>query len=227
MPDEKDEFWILASIAMTKKHLKILLQVLLAMSVSSAFAGAYDDLFVTVIRDDASGLARLLRQGVDPNSRDPKGLPALSVAIKRESPKAFELLLAHPTIDVDARNAAGETPLMLTAIAGDLEASQQLVARGAKVQFPGWSPIHYAASGPNTRLVQWLLDRGAQVDAESPNGTTPLMLAAQHAPESTVELLIKRGADPRRRNQRGLQALDYAEMGGRDFLVERFEKLPR
>ena len=209
------------------KRFKILLQLVLAMSVSCAVAGAYDDLFVAVIRDDASGLSKLLAQGVDPNSRDPKGLPALSVAIRRESPKAFEILLAHPAIDVDATNGAGETALMLTAIAGDLQASQQLVARGAKVQFPGWSPIHYAASGPNTRLVQWLLDQGANVDAESPNGTTPLMLAAQHAPEGTVDLLLKRGADPRKRNQRGLQALDYAEMGGRDFLVERFEKLPR
>lgn len=220
-------FWIIPVGAMMIKRFKILLQLLLATSVSCALAGAYDDLFVAVIRDDAGSLAKLLRQGVDPNSRDPKGFPALAVAIKRESPKAFEMLLAHPAIDVDARNAAGETPLMLAAIAGELEASQQLVARGAQVQFPGWSPIHYAASGPNTRLVQWLLDRGAQVDAESPNGTTPLMLAAQHAPEGTVELLLKRGADPRKRNQRGLQAADYAEMGGRDFLVERFEKLPR
>lgn len=218
---------ILAAFATMIKSFKLPLQILLATSVSCAVAGAYDDLFVAVIRDDASALSKLLRQGVDPNSRDPKGVPAISLAIKRESPKAFETLLAHPAIDVDARNAAGETPLMLTAIAGDLEASQQLVARGAQVQFPGWSPIHYAASGPNTRLVQWLLDRGALADAESPNGTTPLMLAAQHAPEGTVELLLKRGADPRKRNQRGLRAADYAEMGGRDFLVERFEKLPR
>jgi ankyrin repeat protein len=187
----------------------------------------YDDLFVAVIRDDAAALTTLLDRGVDPNSRDPKGLPALSVAITRESPKSFAVLLAHPTIDVDAPNAAGETPLMLTALAGDLDASERLVARGAKVQFPGWSPIHYAASGPNTRLVRWLLDRGAEVDAVSPNGTTPLMLAAQHAPQDTVELLLRRGADPRKRNQRGLQAADYAEMGGRDFIVERFRTLPR
>lgn len=212
---------------MIRYWLKFALQGLVALGFSSAFAGSYDDLFVAVIRDDASGLRQLLRQGVDPNSRDSTGLPALSVAIKRESPRAFEVLLAHPAIDVDATNAAGETALMLAAIAGDFEASQQLVAKGAKVQFPGWSPIHYAASGPNTRLVQWLLERGAQIDAESPNGTTPLMLAAQHAPEATVELLLKRGADPRKRNRRGLQASDFAEMGGRDFLVERFQKLPR
>lgn len=212
---------------MIRLLLRFALQLIVVVGVSFASAGSYDDLFVAVIRDDASGLRKLLQQGVDPNSRDPKGMPALSVAIRRESPRAFEVLLAHPAIDVDATNAAGETPLMLASIAGDLEACQQLAAKGAQIQRPGWSPIHYAASGPNTRLVQWLLERGAQVDAESPNGTTPLMLAAQHAPEATVELLLKLGADPRKRNQRGLQAIDYAEMGGRDFLVERFEKLPR
>lgn len=212
---------------MMSKHLKLILQAIVFSAIFSAQAGAYDDLFVAVIRDDVAALSTLLRQGVDPNSRDPKGMPALAVAVRRESPKAFQVLLAQPGIDVDARNAAGETTLMLTAIAGDLQASEQLVARGAQVQFPGWAPIHYAASGPNTQLVQWLLDRGASVDAQAPNGTTPLMLAAQHAPEATVELLLKRGADPRRRNQRGLQAIDHAEMGGRDFLVERFEKLPR
>lgn len=207
--------------------MRFVLYMAVAVGLSKAAAGAYDQLFVSVIRDDVSALAKLLRQGVDPNSRDPKGMPALSLAIQRESPRAFRLLLDEPGIDVDAPNAAGETALMLAAIAGDLESSEQLVARGAKVQFPGWSPIHYAASGPNTRLVQWLIDRGASVDALAPNATTPLMLAAQHAPQATVELLLQRGADPRRRNQRGLQAIDFAEMGGRDFLVERFEKLPR
>ena len=135
-----------------RKQLKFIIQLLAAAAISSAHAGVYDELFVAVIRDDASALTRLLQQGVDPNSRDPKGMPALSVAVRRESEKAFQILLRQPGIDVDARNAAGETALMLTAIAGDLQASEQLVARGAQVQFPGWSPIHYAASGPSTAV---------------------------------------------------------------------------
>lgn len=212
---------------MIKHYLKSLLYLLVMVGSFGANAGTYDDLFAAVIRDDVAGLKRLLQQGVDPNSRDPKGMPALSLAIQRESPRSFEVLLAHPAIDVNAMNAAGETALMLTAIAGDLDASQRLMARGARVQQAGWSPLHYAASGPSTALVRLLLDRGASVDAEAPNGTTPLMLAAQHAPQATVELLLQRGADPRKRNQRGRQAIDFAEAGGRDFLVERLEKLPR
>lgn len=210
-----------------KLYIKFALYLSVIAASFSVRAGAYDDLFVAVIRDDVGSLKSLLAQGVDPNSRDPKGMPALMLAVRRESPRVFDALLAHADIDVNARNAAGESALMLTAIAGDLEASQRLIDRGATVQHEGWSPLHYAASGPSTALVRLLLERGASVDALAPNGTTPLMLAAQHAPEATVELLLQRGADPRRRNQRGLQAIDFAEMGGRDFLVERFEKLPR
>ncbi|MGD9835630.1 MAG: ankyrin repeat domain-containing protein [Piscinibacter sp.] len=218
---------LVSDIAIMKLCIKFALYLVVLTACLGARAGSYDDLFVAVIRDDVGRLKSLLAQGVDPNSRDPKGLPALVLAVRRESPRVFQALLAHPDIDVNAMNGAGESALMLTAIAGDLEASQRLIERGATVQHGGWSPIHYAASGPSTALVRLLLERGASVDALAPNGTTPLMLAAQNAPESTVELLLQRGADPRRRNQRGLQAIDFAELGGRDFIVERFEKLPR
>jgi ankyrin repeat protein len=197
------------------------------IAVSSARAGAYEDLFKAVIRDDAGWLRSLLAAGVDPNSRDPKGYPALSVALRRESPQAFATLLAHPGTDVNALNAAGESPLMLAAIAGEMESSRQLLERGAQVDKPGWTPLHYAASGPNTKLVELLLARGAAPDAESPNGTTPLMLAAQAGPEPSVDLLLRRGADPKRRNQRGLQAVDFARLGERDWLAERLEPLSR
>jgi uncharacterized protein len=206
---------------------RFIVYLIVMLALSPATAGSYDDFFVAIIRDDVSGLRRLLDQGMDPNSRDPKGQPALAVAIRRESPRAFALLLARPETDVNALNAAGESALMLAAIAGDLEACERLIERGAQLDKAGWTPLHYAASGPEPRIVRLLLDRGAAIDAASPNGSTALMLAAQHGPEASIELLLARGADTRRRNQRGLQAIDLAEQAGRDWLVERLEKLPR
>jgi len=210
-----------------RSRFKYLLYLVMAMALSPASAGVYDDFFRALTRDDVSWLRSLLQQGVDPNTRDPKGYPALSLALRRESPGAFALLLAHPDTDVNALNAAGESPLMLAAIAGDLDASQKLLARGARVNGSGWTPLHYAASGPNTRLVELLLSQGADLEAEAPNGSTPLMLAAQTGPEATIELMLRQGADPKRRNQRELQAVDFARMGGRDWLVKRLEPLSR
>ena len=206
---------------------KFPLHLFISLAVSSASSGAYDDFFRALTRDDVSWLRSLLQQGVDPNTRDPKGYPAISLALRRESPGAFALLLAHPDTDVNALNAAGESPLLLAAIAGDLDASPQLPARGARVNGPGWTPLHYAAAGPNTRLVELLLSQGADLEAEAPNGSTPLMLAAQTGPEATIDLLLRRAADPKRRNQRELQAVDFVRMGGREWLVKRLEPLSR
>ncbi len=66
-----------------------------------------------------------------------------------------------------------------------------------------------------------LLDRGAPIDARSPNGTTPLMMAARYGSERSVELLVRRGADLRARNQLDLGAADFAREAGREALARQ------
>ncbi|HEY9237782.1 MAG TPA: ankyrin repeat domain-containing protein, partial [Burkholderiaceae bacterium] len=176
-------------------HFKNIVYIVLAVAVSSAHAGSYEDFFVAIKNDNASNLNALLDRGFDPNTRDPKGQPGLTMALQERSPKAVKALLDRPAVDVNQLNQAGESPLMMAALKGDLPATQQLLERGAKVNQTGWSPLHYAATGPEPRLVQLLLERGAEVDAPSPNATTPLMMAAQYGTEDSVKLLLARGAD--------------------------------
>ena len=70
-----------------------------------------------------------------------------------------------------------------------------------------------------------LIERGAEIDAVSPNGTTPLMMAAQYGSEDSVKLLLEHGADAKRRNQRNLGAADFARLSGREALTQRLEAL--
>jgi ankyrin repeat protein len=63
------------------------------------------------------------------------------------------------------------------------------------------------------------------VDARSPNGSTPLMMAARYGSEASVDLLLARGANPKLRNQRDLSAADFARMDGRDALAQRLQTL--
>ncbi|MES3015542.1 MAG: ankyrin repeat domain-containing protein [Pseudomonadota bacterium] len=210
---------------MFTNHLKNVLYSIAAFAVFSANAGSYEDFFIAIKNDNAGNVSSLLARGFDPNTRDPKGQTGLNIALLERSAKTTKLLLAQPGIDVNLLNDAGESPLMMAALKGDTSAAQMLLERGAKVNQPGWSALHYAATGPDAGLVKLLLDRGAELNAGSPNGTTPLMMAAQYGTEDSVSLLLARGADVNRRNEKDLRAVDFARMSGREALVRKLESL--
>ena len=212
---------------MPRNHFKTILYSIVIIAVSSANAGSYEDFFIAIRNDNAGAVKGLLERGFDPNSVDPKGQPGLTVAMQERSLKAARVLLDQSALDVNAANAAGETALMMAALKGDLGSVQLLLDRGARVDRPGWSPIHYAATGPEPRVVQLLIDRGADLNAASPNGSTPLMMAAQYGSEDSVKLLLERGADPKRRNQRDMGAADFARLSGREPLTKRLEQAQR
>lgn len=190
-------------------------------------AGAYDEFFRAVEVDDERTVAALLSRGFDPNAPDEHGQVALYLAMRADSPKVAARLLAQPDLRVDAANAAGETALMMAALKGRLDGMQRLLERGARVDRDGWTPLHYAASGPEPKAVALLLDRGAAIDARAPNGATALMMAARYGDERSVDLLLTRGADPRLRDRRGMSALEFARGGGRESLASRLEALVR
>jgi ankyrin repeat protein len=212
---------------MFANHLKKLISLALLAAALSANAGSYEDFFVAIRNDNAGTLANLFERGFDPNTRDPKGQPGLTIAMQEHSLKTAKLLLGRPDIDVNALNQAGESALMMAALKGDLAGARLLLEHGAKVNQAGWSPLHYAATGPEPKLVQLLIERGAEVNAASPNGTTPLMMAAQYGSEESVELLLARGADVNLRNQREMRAVDFAKLSSRAPLVTRLEQLQR
>jgi uncharacterized protein len=190
---------------------------------SVAFAGSFDDFFRAVRTDNASGVASLLERGFDPNAHDESGQSALSLAVREKSDRVVDVLLKHPQLDLNGRNSAGETALMLAALQGRLELAQRLIEQGASISQSGWNPLHYAATGPEPKIVALLLQRGAPIDARSPNGTTALMMAARYGNEQSVTLLLAQHADATTRNERGLNAADFARLAGRETVAKRLE----
>ena len=62
-----------------------------------------------------------------------------------------------------------------------------------------------------SKLPQLRPDQSAYIDAEAPNGNTPLMMAARYSSPRAVKLLLEEGADPNVKNYAGQTALDLAK----------------
>ncbi|MEZ5636445.1 MAG: ankyrin repeat domain-containing protein [Burkholderiaceae bacterium] len=195
--------------------MKYVVYLVVLIGCSLVRAGSYEDFFVAVRNDDGNAIRTLIRQGFDANVRDPKGEHALHLAARDNAGKAVAALLQWDKLDVEPRNKVDESPLMLACLAGQLEMAQQLVERGADVNKPGWAPLHYAATRGHVAVMRYLLERNAYIDAASPNGTTPLMMAAYYGTPSAVKLLLESGADPLLKNQQDLSAIDFAHRANR------------
>lgn len=204
------------------------LLIFIASSVlfqQTSHAAEPKDFWFYIINDHDIQLKELLRKGMDPNRKSPNQQTPLTMAARENSWKAFDALLSSPKIDVNLPNSYNETPLMYTALLGDLPRSQTLLSKGAKVNQPGWSALHYAAIKGQSKVVNLLLSKGALVNEPSPDGDTPLILAVRSGDVDTVQALIRAGADPLRSNFKAQNAIETARSEGRRSLATALEKV--
>ena len=192
------------------QYIKNFVYLVVLMMFFPASAGSYEDYFQAIKRDDSQAVQSLLGRGFDVNTRDPKGLHGLFLAVRDESVKTVAVLLAWPQVEVESRNEVDESPLMLASLRGLTAIARLLIDKGADVNKPGWAPLHYAATNGHVDIMNLLLEHHAYIDASSPNQSTPLMMAALYGTPSAVKLLLEAGADPSIKNVLGLTALDFA-----------------
>ena len=206
-------------------YMRYISYLIVFIGFSTANAGSYEDFFQGLTRDDDAKVSQLIARGFDANTTGPGGVPALLLAIREPSPKVLGILLKTPGIRAEVRNAKDESALMLAALAGMRDVCARLIALDADVNKTGWTPLHYAATGGHDAVIRLLLEHYAYIDSESPNQTTPLMMAAMYGTPSSVTLLLDAGADAKLRNAAGLSALDFARQGQRlqsQELIERY-----
>jgi len=176
-----------------------------------AQAASIDAVVKAVKFDYPEGVTKALSAGQDPNATDENGMPLLVLAAREKSDKVAAVLLDNPQTKIDAQDSAGETALMLASLNGDIDLVKLLITKGAQVNKTGWTALHYAAANGHDDIAKLLLGYSAYVDAPSPNGTTPLMMAARGDHLSTIKLLIDKGADINAKNQIGMNALAFAK----------------
>jgi ankyrin repeat protein len=218
-----------------RTHKRLFGPLILAAVLTSSWAHAQTDSQIAAITsatkfDDVRQVRSLIDKGMSPNQKDPRGMPILMLAIQENSTKTVDYLINAKGIDLNQPNMTDETPLMFAALYGQLAEVKILVdQKQVPVNRPGWTPLHYACTNGHVDIATFLLDKGAAVDARSPNETTPLMMAIRAGNIQLARLLLDRGADIRLRNQQGYSAIDAAELFNQEEIQKglraRWQKL--
>ena len=136
---------------------------------------------LAISKKDTVLAAQLIKEGADPNAKDANGGTILMDLCHFPDIAVARFLLHHGATVNEPRSSKGRTPLM--------------------VACAYWCGVD---------MVKLLVENGAAINAQSQDGTTALMLAAQFEKLDVVNYLLEHGADAGKKNSAGKTALDLA-----------------
>ena len=126
-----------------------------------------------------------------------KHTPLMIASLHRHSSIVQRLL--EKGADVNAKDVAHETPLMYACVGGHADIAIQLIRHGADVHSAsddGVRAIHIACTKPKfEKVVQMLLDRGADPNVVDDEGDTPLHVVAGNNRIELVEIIGTKDLD--------------------------------
>lgn len=86
------------------------------------------------------------------------------------------------------------------------------------------SPFCMSIVKGDLETVKKLIELGADVNAAS-NGMTPAMFAAKYNRVEILKLLVKHGAELKKKTEKGLNAMDYAKRSHAENALEYLKNL--
>lgn len=163
----------------------------------------------------AVSVIALLDAGANANAVLPEGETILMTAARSGNLDVLRALL-DAGVEVEARDGFyGETALIRAAIENHADAIHLLTTNGAGVDTRSahmdyqsrragqsvlglgeWTPVMYSARENSLQAGQALIDKGANLDLQDPDGATALVIAIINAHYEFAEMLIAAGADP-------------------------------
>lgn len=168
------------------------------------------------------------------NEEDDMECTPLRVAFENGHRQVCEVLLSRGA-DVNTKDIGGYTVLHIASMSGrrwwgrHLALIELVTSRGIDIGATDnmdRSPLHYACFYGNLEVISWLLDHGADVNAEDQDGHTPLWKACQtfgrwwQDQTSAIEMLLHRNARINHANNKGRTVLHLACEEGHLDLAE-------
>jgi ankyrin repeat protein len=123
----------------------------------------------------------------------------LHVALSYKMWRVSGKILRETSVDVNACDATGSTPLHIAAAQGSSKMIRKLLKFGAQMDIPdktGALPLHRAARRGNHAALNALLTSDkVDINAQDNSNLAPLHVACQHGWRECVEILLARKAD--------------------------------
>ncbi len=201
-------------------------ELLIASGATVDARGWLDDtaLHWAAVFDRRDVVELLLARGADINAADKRGRTPLHAAVEGDAMATVAVLLGR-SADLKARDEGGLTPLhqailqcrksLVELETPDTE-SEEVAAAPASARLSG-AALERAKHKIIIRgrdMAKLLLDKGADVNAATNKGITPLHLAAWDDMKEVAEVLINAGADATAKDLRDRTPVDYAKQRG-------------
>jgi ankyrin repeat protein len=155
----------------------------------------------------------LVDSGADVNKRDLIGGNSALWAAGLGTPETLEILV-KANADIEVKDINGLTPLAWAAQTGSTKSMEILIEAGAKVNvvdmLNGESILMRAARSGKVESVQLLLANNADTGIQTKMGASTLQIASEYGNADIVKILVDSGLDPKAKDARGWNALDYA-----------------
>ncbi|WP_341811169.1 ankyrin repeat domain-containing protein [Wolbachia endosymbiont (group A) of Oxytorus armatus] len=179
-------------------------------------------LHLAIREDKPNTVQLLLRKGANIAVKDKNGKTSLDLAKQEDYTNIVEMI-EEVQSDLDEG--------LLTAVQdGNLNEAEGLVSRNANVNTRdkySWTPLHWAAYKGHLEVAEFLVKKGADVNAASENlyGSRPIHIAIENNNKNIIEFLLSKEVGVNDTDKQGYTPLHYAAWRGRlevaRFLIEK------
>ncbi|MFT6067735.1 MAG: ankyrin repeat protein [Bacteriovoracaceae bacterium] len=155
----------------------------------------------------------LLDKGADPNTRNLSGMTPLSIAVSADRLDLVKLLLKHKATFNRGGDPNNQNFSILTVALSTrkMDMFNYLLKAGADPNGANGLPLAFSIMLKNKDAIESLIKNGADINYPGKGGFRPLMTAVVEGDREIIELLINLGANPKLKDDNGLDVYAWAK----------------
>ena len=189
-------------------------------NIESRTNGGTRPLMVAAFCGKLHAVQWFLEKGAAVTYKDNRGWNTLHYAAQGGDTDIISLIHTHLP-KIESRTNTGSTPLMVAALCGKLHAVKWFLENGATVNCEdnrGWNTLHHASKGGDTDVISLIHTHLPNIESNTGEGYTPLMVAAFCGKLHAVQWFLERGANPWAKDNKGEDSFYHASSCDSDVL---------